>query len=45
MEKRLGRQTPTNAYILPYESTKGAESIELYEKSGRTAQEWQTLDV
>ena len=42
-EKRLGRQTPTTSLILPYSDTKGGEAIELYNKSGRTAQQWQEL--
>ncbi len=40
---RLGRQTPTRSYILPYEATRGAEAVELYAETGRTAQEWQQL--
>lgn len=40
-EKRFGRQTPTVGFTLPYKSTKGAEAVELYERSGRTAFEWQ----
>lgn len=42
-EKRLGRQTPTQSVILPYENTYGAEAVSLYNKTGRTAQEWQEL--
>lgn len=40
---RKGRQTPTQSYILPYSQTKGSEAIELYNSTGRTAQEWQEL--
>lgn len=40
-EKRYGRQTPTVGFTLPYKQTKGHEAVELYEKSGRTAFEWQ----
>lgn len=40
-EKRIGRQTPTTSYILPYTQTKGEEAVELYERSGRDAMEWQ----
>ena len=29
--------------MLPYEQTKGNEAIAMYNKSGRTAQEWQEL--
>lgn len=42
-EKRLGRQTPTTSVILPYTKTYGAEAVSLYNKTGRTAQEWQEL--
>ena len=42
-EKRLGRQIPTASVILPYTKTYGAEAISLYNKTGRTAQEWQEL--
>lgn len=42
-EKRLGRQTPTASVVLPYDESKGSEAVELYNKSGRTAQEWQEL--
>jgi hypothetical protein len=41
--KRLGRQTPTQSVILPYTKTHGQEAIQLYEKTGRTAQDWQKL--
>lgn len=40
-EKRRGRQEPTTGFTLPYEETKGQEAVELYNKTGRTAQEWQ----
>lgn len=42
-EKRRGRQSPTKSYILPYTETEGKEAIDLYNSSGRTAQEWQEL--
>ena len=38
-----GRQTPTRSYILPYEKSEGQKAIDLYNKTGRTAQEWQSL--
>lgn len=38
-----GRQTPTTSVTLPYEQTKGLDAIELYNSTGRTAQEWQEL--
>lgn len=43
MDKRKGVQTPSQSYILPYEQTKGQEAIDLYNSTGRTAQEWQEL--
>ena len=42
-EPRKGRQTPTQSVTLPYSKTKGQEAIELYNSTGRTAQEWQEL--
>lgn len=44
-EVRKGRQTPTQSVTLPYSSTHGAEAIEIYNSTGRTAQEWQELLV
>src|SRR5690625_2406788 len=38
---RIGEQTPTRSLILPYDESEGNEAIELYEKSGRTAYDWQ----
>ena len=43
MEERKARQAPTTSVILPYEDTHGKEAIELYNSTGRTAQEWQEL--
>ncbi len=40
---RLGNQYPTQSYILPYKTTYGHEAIDLYNKTGRVAQEWQEL--
>lgn len=40
---RLGRQTPTTSLILPYTETYGQDAIDLYNTTGRTAQEWQEL--
>ena len=42
-ETRLGRQTPTVSVVLPYTESKGAEAIALYNRSGRTALDWQAL--
>lgn len=44
-EKRRGRQTPTQSVVLPYSDTKGMEAAELYNQTGRTAQEWQELQL
>ena len=30
MSNKIGRQTPTNSYIIPYKNTRGNEAIELY---------------
>lgn len=40
---RLGRQSPTQALVLPYDETKGGEAVELYEQGGRTAMDWQKV--
>ncbi|MBP5432329.1 terminase large subunit [Ruminococcus sp.] len=42
-EKRLGRQTPTTSVVLPYTESHGAEAVEIYNSSGRSAQPWQEL--
>ncbi len=42
-EKRRGRQTPTISVVLPYTESRGSEAVEIYNRSGRTAQEWQEL--
>lgn len=42
-EKRLGKQTPTLSVVLPYTESFGADAVGIYNKSGRTAQEWQEL--
>ena len=43
MTKKIGSQYPTESIILPYDrkQSKAESAIELYEKSGRTAYEWQ----
>lgn len=38
---RKGRQEPTTSFTLPYTVSKGAEAAELYNSTGKTAQEWQ----
>lgn len=40
-----GRQSPTNSVTLPYQETCGQAAIDLYESTGRRAQEWQKLLV
>lgn len=42
-EIRKGCQTPTRSFVLPYSDTLGADAVELYNSTGRTAQEWQEL--
>lgn len=42
-EKRYGRQTPTCSVVLPYTSSAGSEAVDIYNRSGRTAQPWQQL--
>lgn len=42
-DMRKGRQTPAQSVVLPYTETKGQESIDIYNVTGRTAQEWQEL--
>lgn len=39
--KRIGNQEPTRSLILPYKKSLGSEAVEIYEKSGRTAFDWQ----
>ncbi len=40
---KKGRQTPTKSVVLPYSSTYGDKAVELYNSTGKTAQEWQKL--
>lgn len=40
---RKGRQNPTGGITLPYTKTHGEEAVEIYNSTGRTAQEWQEL--
>lgn len=44
-DKRVGRQLPTSSLVLPYSETKGPEAVGLYDQSGRTAQEWQSIQI
>lgn len=41
MGAKLGRQTPTSSVVLSYSKSKGKEAIDLYNRTGRTAQKWQ----
>lgn len=43
MTDRRGRQTPTQSVVLPYSETRGPAAAALYNKTGRTAQQWQEL--
>lgn len=40
-DKRYGRQTPTQSFILPYQETLGERAIELYKQTQREPQPWQ----
>lgn len=42
---RNARQTPTITVVLPYSETKGGDAIDLYSQTGRTAQEWQRIQI
>lgn len=44
-EPRRGCQTPSRSVVLPYTETKGQEAIDLYNSTGRTAQEWQEIQM
>lgn len=40
---RVGNQIPTQSVILPYEKSYGDQAVQLYNRSGNTAQDWQAL--
>lgn len=40
---KRGQQKPTSSFVLPYKKTYGQDAIALYNKTGRSAQEWQEL--
>ena len=42
---KLGNQTPTQSYILPYRKSRGKEAIDLYQTTGRKAQKWQGAQI
>ena len=42
---RLGRQTPTQSVVIPYSKTKGPDAVKLYQETGRTALEWQEIQI
>ena len=35
MFNKIGRQTPTNSYVIPYKSTLGYETVEVYNNTTR----------
>ena len=41
MQQRIGNQIPTQSVVSDYEETKGNDAVEIYNKTGRVAQEWQ----
>lgn len=41
MKTKLGCQTPTQSYFLPYKKSHGKEAVDIYNSTGRTAQKWQ----
>lgn len=45
LDVRIGEQTPTKSVILPYDKSMGDEAVEIYEKSGRTAYDWQKFII
>ncbi len=42
-ERRLGRQTPTQAVVIPYSETLGQEAADIYADTGNELLEWQQL--
>ena len=40
---QMGRQTPTQSVVIPYENTQGKQAVSIYNSTGRKAQEWQVL--
>lgn len=44
-KKRIGSQAPSQSIILPYQKTHKDKAIEMYERTGRSSQEWQSLLV
>lgn len=44
-KKRIGSQEPTRSLILPYDTSMGERAVNIYEKSGRTAFDWQRFIV
>lgn len=45
MATMTGSQTPTTAVTLPYERTLGAQAVEFYNSTGRTALPWQEKQI
>jgi phage terminase large subunit-like protein len=44
-KERIGSQEPTRSLILPYKKSLGTEAVNIYEKSGREAFDWQRFIV
>lgn len=44
-KKRVGSQEPTRSLILPYDTSMGERAVNIYEKSGRIAFDWQRFIV
>lgn len=44
-DKRIGRQLPTRSVVQPYSATEGAEAVSIYERSGRSAMDWQQQQI
>ena len=41
-DKRIGRQSPTTSFILPYQKTHGADAVGIYEPE-KYCEQWQSL--
>lgn len=41
MTKRIGNQSPTQSVLLPFRESRFQEAVDLYQRSGRTAHDWQ----
>ena len=45
MASKQGRQLPTKSLVLKSAKSYGKEAVALYNKSGRTAQKWQEMQL